>query len=59
MLDNLNREVDALNSGEGRLGQLMTNSIVYDSLHGSTARLQKNLKELRENPKKFLRMKVF
>jgi phospholipid/cholesterol/gamma-HCH transport system substrate-binding protein len=59
MLENVNTQVDALNAGEGRLGQMMANSSLHDSLQGSTSRLQKMLAELRQNPKKFLRLKVF
>ena len=59
LVDNLNAQVEALNAGEGTLGQLMISSSTYDNLVGSTKDLQKMLKELRENPKKFLWMKVF
>ncbi|MBZ5593170.1 MAG: MlaD family protein [Acidobacteriia bacterium] len=55
----LNRQVDAVNSGEGALGQLMVSSQLYEGLSGSTKNLQNTLKEFRENPKKFLRFKVF
>jgi phospholipid/cholesterol/gamma-HCH transport system substrate-binding protein len=58
-IDSLNEQVDALNSGQGSLGQLMITSSVYENLHVSTLSLQNMLKELRENPKKFLWMKVF
>jgi hypothetical protein len=34
-------------------------SNLYESLNGETKSLQNMLKELRENPKKFLRLKVF
>jgi phospholipid/cholesterol/gamma-HCH transport system substrate-binding protein len=59
MVDNLNAQVDALNAGRGPLGNLLTDSSLYESLHGSTARLHNMLKELREDPRKFLRVKVF
>jgi len=58
-IGDLNRQVDALNSGEGALGQLLVSSQLYESLNGSTKNLQRGLKEFRENPKKFLRFKVF
>jgi phospholipid/cholesterol/gamma-HCH transport system substrate-binding protein len=58
-ISDLNRQVDALNSGEGPLGHLMVNSQLYDNLNGSTKRLSQVLKEVRENPKKYLRFKVF
>ena len=59
MIDDLNQQVDALNSGEGSLGRLMVSSNLYESLNGETKSLQNMLKELRANPKKFLRLKVF
>jgi phospholipid/cholesterol/gamma-HCH transport system substrate-binding protein len=59
MVDNLNRQVDALNSGEGAIGHMMLTSSLYESLNGETKNLQNMLRELRENPKKFLRLKVF
>jgi len=59
LIDNLNAQVDALNSGEGTLGQLMVSSSTYENLVTSTKGLQNMLKELRENPKKFLWMKLF
>ena len=37
----------------------MVSSNLYESLNGETKNLQSMLKELRENPKKFLRLKVF
>ena len=58
-LDDLNRQVDTLNSGEGALGSLMVSSQLYDNLNGGMKNLQNTLKELRENPKKFLRFKLF
>jgi phospholipid/cholesterol/gamma-HCH transport system substrate-binding protein len=59
LIDNLNAQVEALNSGEGTLGQLMVSSSTYENLQVGTKSLQNMLKELRENPKKFLWMKVF
>jgi phospholipid/cholesterol/gamma-HCH transport system substrate-binding protein len=59
MINDLNKQVDALNSGEGALGHFMASSSLYESLNGETKSLQNLLKELRENPKKFLRLKVF
>jgi phospholipid/cholesterol/gamma-HCH transport system substrate-binding protein len=59
MVDKLTGQVDALTSGEGTLGQLMVNDNLYQNLQGSMKNLQSVLKELRENPKKYLRLKVF
>ena len=59
MIENLNVQVGALNAGEGAVGHLMVNSSLYESLNGSTKNLRSLLKELRANPQKFLRIKVF
>jgi len=37
----------------------MTTAQVYESLHGMSRELEKNLRDFRLNPKKFLRMKLF
>lgn len=54
MIDQLNNQVDALNAS-----RWMLSTNLYDSLRGSTESLQAMLKEVRTNPKKFLRFKVF
>ncbi len=59
MVDKLTVQVDALTSGEGALGQMMANYTMYENLQGSTKDLQSVLRELRVNPKKFLRLKLF
>jgi phospholipid/cholesterol/gamma-HCH transport system substrate-binding protein len=59
MIDDLNKQVDALNSGEGALGHFVLSSSLYESLNGETKNLRNMLKEVRENPKKFLRLKLF
>jgi hypothetical protein len=59
MLDRLNAQVDALNSAHGTVGQLMANSSVYENLQLEMRNMQSALREVRENPKKFLYLKVF
>ncbi|MGA3040593.1 MAG: MlaD family protein [Bryobacteraceae bacterium] len=51
--------VDALNSGEGSLGHMLTNAQTYESLNGALRQLQSTMKEFREDPQKFLRIKIF
>jgi phospholipid/cholesterol/gamma-HCH transport system substrate-binding protein len=46
--------VDAFNASP-----LLTTSAVYDNFNGMAKELQGTVKEFRENPKKFLRMKMF
>jgi phospholipid/cholesterol/gamma-HCH transport system substrate-binding protein len=49
--------MDRLNAGEGTLGQLLVNRQLYDSTRGLTTEMQQLMKEIRANPKKFLRFK--
>ena len=51
--------VDALNSGEGSMGQMLSNAQTYESLNGALRELQSTMKEFREDPQKFLRLKIF
>lgn len=51
--------LDALNSGEGAMGNMLVNAQTYESLSGSLRNLETTLKEFRENPQKFLRLKLF
>lgn len=50
--------LDKVNSGQGTLGQLLVNQQLYDSLNGATGELQQLFKDIRANPKKFLRIKL-
>jgi phospholipid/cholesterol/gamma-HCH transport system substrate-binding protein len=50
--------VDKINSGQGTIGQFMVNPQLYDDLNGATRELQGLAKDMRTNPKKFLRIKL-
>jgi phospholipid/cholesterol/gamma-HCH transport system substrate-binding protein len=50
--------IDKLNAGQGTLGQLLVNQQLYDSMNGTTRELQALFKDIRANPKKFLRIKL-
>jgi phospholipid/cholesterol/gamma-HCH transport system substrate-binding protein len=50
--------IDKVNSGQGTLGQLMVNPQLYESLNGMTGELHQLIKDMRANPKKFLRIKL-
>ena len=54
----INTTVDHINSGQGTIGQLMVNRELYDSLNGATREAQALVKDMRANPKKFLRIKL-
>jgi phospholipid/cholesterol/gamma-HCH transport system substrate-binding protein len=50
----ISRQVDEFNAGP-----MLTTSAVYDNLQGMAKELQATTKEFRENPRKFLRIKLF
>lgn len=50
----LARQVDEINSS-----RMLNATDVYESLNGAARETQKNFKDFRENPKKYLRLKVF
>ncbi len=58
-LATMDETLAALNRGEGRGGELLTSPQLYESLTGSLKNLQALLKDFRENPRKYLRLKVF
>ena len=59
VIDEVNESVEMLINGEGAMGHLLVDATLYDNLQGSTTKLQAMLKDLRANPQKFLRIKVF
>jgi phospholipid/cholesterol/gamma-HCH transport system substrate-binding protein len=59
VIDEVNESVEMLTNGEGAVGHLLVDATLYDNLQGSTTKLQGMLKDLRANPQKFLRIKVF
>ncbi len=59
MLNAWIENLDSLASGQGAVGQLLSNAQTYESLNGKMHELQTTMKEFREDPRKFLRIKVF
>jgi phospholipid/cholesterol/gamma-HCH transport system substrate-binding protein len=57
-LNKLDGTIDRINSGSGTIGQLLVNPSLYENLTGSTQEMQALLKDIRANPKKFLRIKL-
>ncbi|MDP9052955.1 MAG: MlaD family protein [Acidobacteriota bacterium] len=51
--------ISALNAGEGSTGRLLTSAQLYESLNGSLRSMELLLRDLRENPRKYLRFKPF
>jgi len=58
VLGKVDTTLDRVNSGQGTLGQLLVNPQLYDSMHGLSSELQSLVKDIRANPKKFLRVKL-
>ncbi len=57
-LNKIGNTLDRINAGQGTLGQLMVNPQLYDTLNGATTELRGLIKDIRSNPKKFLRIKL-
>ena len=57
-LGKVEQTVDRINSGQGALGQLLINRALYDSMTGLTTDARELIRDIRANPKKFLRIKL-
>lgn len=57
-VDKVNDTVDRLNSGQGTIGQLMVNRALYDTMTSMTAETRQLIKDIRANPRKYLRIKL-
>ncbi len=58
VLGKVDTTLDRVNSGQGTIGQLLVNPQLYDSMRGLSGELQSLVKDIRANPKKFLRVKL-
>lgn len=58
-LDNLDAILNTINSGEGSLGMLLHNDTLYIELNKSAEQLNLLLKDLRENPKRYVKFSLF
>jgi len=58
LVSKLNSTIDKINSGQGTIGQLLVNQQLYESLNGATHEFQSLAKDMRGNPRKFLRIKL-
>jgi phospholipid/cholesterol/gamma-HCH transport system substrate-binding protein len=54
----LDSTIDRINSGQGTVGQLLVNPQVYEAMNGTMREFQGLAKDIRANPKKFLRIKL-
>ena len=50
--------IDKINAGQGTVGRLLVDPQLYDTLNGATREMQDLIKDIRANPKKFLRIKL-
>ena len=57
-LTKVDTTVDRLNSGQGSLGQMLVNRALYDAVSGLSVDTQQLIRDIRANPKKFLRIKL-
>jgi phospholipid/cholesterol/gamma-HCH transport system substrate-binding protein len=51
--------LNKINSGEGSMGKLMVNDSLYMELNKSANELNKLLKDIRENPKRYVKFSLF
>jgi len=58
LIDKLNGTIDRINAGQGSAGQFIDNPQLYDAVTGATREFQGLAKDIRTNPKKFLRIKL-
>ena len=58
-LDDLDAILAAINSGQGTLGMLLHNDTLYIELNKSAEELNLLLKDLRENPKRYVKFSLF
>lgn len=58
LLKQLDGTLAALKAGDGRAGQLLANAQLYESLNGSLRNFEELLRDLRENPRKYLRVRL-
>ena len=66
VIDNLNKTLEGtallmerINNGEGSLGKLTTNDSLYLAIQNLTMRLDTLVTKITENPKKYIRVKLF
>jgi len=58
LIAKLNTTIDKVDAGQGTIGQLVVNPQLYEELNGTTREFQNLAKDIRANPKKFLRIKL-
>jgi phospholipid/cholesterol/gamma-HCH transport system substrate-binding protein len=49
--------IASLNAGEGKAGRMLSNAQLYEALNGSLRSMEELLRDVRQNPRKYLRVK--
>ncbi len=57
--EKMNALLDDIKNGDGTMGQLMTDHGLYDNMLNSAKEFEKLLKDLQENPKRYVHFSVF
>ncbi len=55
----LNKSIDDFDQGKGKIGHEFVNVQLYQSLNGTSRSMRDFMKDFREDPRKYLRIKVF
>lgn len=58
-ITSLNQILLKINEGQGSMGKLMNNDSLYRELNKSAEELNKLLKDIRENPKRYVKFSLF
>lgn len=58
-LEQIKEITEKINKGDGDVGQLLNNESIYKNLEASTANLNLLIKDIKENPKKYVTITIF
>ena len=58
-LDSFNSIMDKFNNGEGSIGKLINDENLYKNLQAASKELEELLRDLKENPKRYVHISVF
>lgn len=58
-IENFNSVMSKIENGEGSIGKLINDDELYNNLEGASEELEELLKDLKENPKRYMHFSVF
>ncbi len=58
-IEKINISIDKMNRGDGTMAKLMNDKVLYENLAKSTKELELLLKDMRENPKRYVHFSVW